>query len=375
MSKRIIATGAVMTMMATIAALGPSGPAGAIADHTTNSAIGWLADQQQAEGSFELAGFPGFETPDAVLAIAENAQADGSWSRTEARAAVDAVTTGGLSALDYLDDLVEGLVADHPGDTPADVAARGAQLAKIIATVVDPLLFTPGMSPTDFDPSDDSVDPVNMGPTVLASEGDGSFPTMTFTGRLYVLLIGAGPAGPAALIDAVRAAQQPNGAWNFNGTPTGAAIDPDTTGLSLQALAAAGVRSTDATVQRGLAALAEAQQPSGEWLSFGAPDPNSTDEAVLGIRASGADPQSPCWREAINPAWAGVPYARPVAWLRSQQATDGHIEAPSDEFGQNTFATSQTVQAGPGLSPLLDNGPGAPASPGPRGGSAGRHPD
>src|SRR4051794_17279370 len=189
MKQRIVATAVAMAIMSTVAALGSSGPAGAITDETSNPAIGWLVDQQQADGSFELAGFPGFETPDAVLAIAENAQADGSWSRTEARAAVDAVTNGGLSALDYLDDLVEGLVADHPGDTPADVAARGAQLAKIIATVVDPLLFTPGMSPTDFDPSDDSVDPVNMRPTVLAAEGDGSFPTMTFTGRLYVLLI------------------------------------------------------------------------------------------------------------------------------------------------------------------------------------------
>ncbi|MBV9952460.1 MAG: DUF4214 domain-containing protein [Acidimicrobiia bacterium] len=355
MKQRIVATAVVMAVMATVAALGSSAPAEAVANQTSNDAIGWLVDQQQADGGFELAGFPGFETPDAVLAIAENGQADGSWSLTEARAAVDAVTTGGKSALDYLDDLVEELTADHPGDTPADLAARGAQLAKIIATVVYPLRTTPGISLTDFDPSDDSTDPVNIKATALASEGDGSFSAMSFTGRLYVLLIGAGPAGPAALIDEVRAAQQPNGAWNFNGTPTGTAIDPDTTGLALQALGAAGIRSTDPAVQRGLAALAEAQQPSGGWLSFGAPDPNSTSEAVLGIRASGADPESPCWREAVNPAWAGVPYPKPVTWLRGQQAADGHVEAPSDELAQNTFATSQTVQAVLGFSVWLDN--------------------
>jgi hypothetical protein len=363
MKQRIIATAVVMAVMATVAALGPSGPAGAIADQTSNAAVGWLVDQQQPDGGFEVAGFPGFETPDAVLAIAENAQADASWSRTEARAAVDAVTTGGKSALDYLDDLVEELTADHPDDTPTDVAARGAQLAKIIATVVLPMLATPGITPSDFDPSDDSPDPVDMRPTVLASEGDGSFPNMTFTGRLYVLLVGAGTSGPAALVDEVRAAQQPNGAWNFNGTPTGTAIDPDTTALALQALATAHVQSTDPTVQKGLAALALAQQPSGAWLSFGTPDPNSVSEAVLGIRASGGDPQSPCWREAVNPAWAGVPYAKPVSWLRGQQAADGHIEAPSDEFGQNTFATSQTVQAVLGFSPLLDNVSGPPQCP------------
>jgi hypothetical protein len=202
-----------------------------------------------------------------------------------------------------------------------------------------------------------------MRPTVLASEGDGSFPTMTFTGQLYVLLIGAGPSGPDALIGLVRDAQQPNGAWNFTGTPTGTAIDPDTTGLALQALGAAQVPPSDPTVKRGLAALAHAQQASGSWLSFGTADPNSTAEAVLGILASGGDPRTPCWRESTSSAWAGVPYPDPVSWLRGEQAADGHIRAPGDEFTVTTFATSQAVQAVLGFSPLLDGVSGAPQCP------------
>ncbi len=40
----------------------------------TTKAVTWLKTQQQADGGFEVAGFPGFETPDAVLAIANGAQ-------------------------------------------------------------------------------------------------------------------------------------------------------------------------------------------------------------------------------------------------------------------------------------------------------------
>ena len=193
---------------------------------------------------------------------------------------------------------------------------------------------------------------MDIRPTVLASAGDGTFSAMTFNGRLYVLLVGG--TQPAALIAHVKAAQQPNGAWNFAGTPTGTAVDPDTTGLALQALAVRDVPSTDPAVRRGLAALARSQQPDGSWLSFGVDDPNSTALAVLGIRATGGDPNTPCWREALDDAWAGVPYADPADWLRGEQADDGHIAAPADEFGVTTFATSQAVQAILGLNPLFD---------------------
>jgi hypothetical protein len=324
--------------------------------------VAWIIDQQEADGGFELADFPGFETPDAVLAIAEAAQDSPTWDRTSARAAVDAVvSTDGKTPLDHLDDLVEQLVQIGPDDTVSEVAARGAQLTKILALVIVPLRTTPGIAFSDFDPSGDSADPVDIRPAVLLSEGNGTYPFMTFSGRLYVLLVGAAQAGPAPLIEAVRDAQQANGAWNFAGAPSGDGADADTTGLALQALGVAGVAPGDAVVRRGLAALAGAQQDDGSWLSFGVADPNSTSLAVLGIRATGGDPQTSCWREATNPAWAGVPYAGPLDWLRSRAATDGHIRSPGDEFGVTTFATSQTVQAILGLNPVIAGDP--PAAP------------
>lgn len=53
---------------------------GVSASPQTQLAVGWIIAQQQSDGGFEMAGFPGFETPDAVLAIAENAQTDTVWS-------------------------------------------------------------------------------------------------------------------------------------------------------------------------------------------------------------------------------------------------------------------------------------------------------
>jgi hypothetical protein len=32
-------------------------------------------------------------------------------------------------------------------------------------------------------------------------------------------------------------------------------------------------------------------------------------------------------------------------WLRTQQLSNGRVKSPSDSFGVNTFATTQTVEA------------------------------
>src|SRR5688572_14826678 len=88
----------------------PVGPVNAASPQsaaTANSAIAWLKTQQQADGGFEVAGFPGFETPDAVLALAEAAQSSNTWDSAAAHAAVLAVVKSGNSPLHYLDDLAD----------------------------------------------------------------------------------------------------------------------------------------------------------------------------------------------------------------------------------------------------------------------------
>jgi len=288
----------------------------------------YVKSQQQADGSFEVAGFPGFETPDAVLAIAETAQQQLGWSPAQAKAAVDAATTGGNSALHAIDDF-------------ADSGINAGQAAKLIILVVRPL----GLSSTAFDPDGDGA--VNLVSIVDAAlQADGSYGA--FNATLYAAIAKRGLGGvPASTVANIRAAQEAGGGWNFAGDPTGtqASADIDTTALAIQALAAVPVAETDPDLRQGLAFLASTHQANGSWQSFGADDPNSTAVAMIAITAAGFDPTRPCWRDVVVPALGGTAYTSPVTWLRADQLPTGRFQSPNDSFGINTFATSQPVQA------------------------------
>ena len=65
---------AVVTFAIGVSACRYNGINDAPSKSTASSATAWLLTQQQTDGGFEVAGSPGFETPDAILAIAENAQ-------------------------------------------------------------------------------------------------------------------------------------------------------------------------------------------------------------------------------------------------------------------------------------------------------------
>lgn len=292
------------------------------------TATTWLKGQQQADGGFEVAGFPGFETPDAVIAIAEDAQQQLAWDKPQALAAVQATANGsGKTPLDAIDDYADG-------------AINAGQAAKLVTQVAVPL----GLSPTAFDPQGDGA--VNLVAKIdAAALPNGTYGAFGATLAAATAKKAAGGTVPANTVTAIRAAQKADGSWDFQGDPTGTGDDIDTTASALIALVSAGATSTDADVQQGLAFLAGAQQASGAWTSFGTADPNSTSMAVLAISGVGYDPATSCWRDAVAPALAGNPYGSPTAWLRSQQAGDGHIASPNDGWGVNTFATTQTIQA------------------------------
>jgi hypothetical protein len=295
---------------------------------TATSATQWLDGQQLTDGSFEVAGFPGFETPDAVLAIAENAQTTYAWSSPKGLAAVNAVKRSGHSGLHALDNL-------------ADAGLDAGQAAKLVVLDTEPL----GLSATNFNPDGDAKS-VNLRAIITAgAQSNGSYGA--FNATLYAaialrLLTGSVPANTVAYI---RAAQQANGGWGFAGDPTGSELDIDTTGLAIQALVAANVAPNDGDLGAGLAFLAAQHKASGAWQAFGSDDPNSTSVATLAITASGFDPTKACWRDVVAPGQTGNPYASPIAWLRSRQQPDGHIASPNDGFGVNTFASSQSIQA------------------------------
>ena len=69
-----------------------------------NGAALWLAARQEPDGGFELAGFPGFETPDAILAIAEDAQSQSVWNKAQARSAIENTVRNGNNPSGALPD-------------------------------------------------------------------------------------------------------------------------------------------------------------------------------------------------------------------------------------------------------------------------------
>ncbi len=328
---------ACLGVLACVVGLVVATPAGAKTSDkapTAAEAVTWLATQQQADGGFEVSGFAGFETPDAVLAIAEQAQTGATWSTSEALAAVQATTNAtGKTPLDALDDFADG-------------GLSAGQAAKLIALDVGAL----GFDPSHFDPQGDGGTTTDLIGTVDAAfnPADGSYSSLgTFNATLYAALAGkvAHATVPAKTLDLVRARQQAGGGWSFDADTTGATeADNDTTALAIEALVAGGAGGTDANVKRGLHFLAAGQKANGAWQSFGADDPNSTAVAELAIRAAGFDPSTTCWRAAAASDVTTTVTASPDEWLRSQQQADGHIASPNDSFGLNTFATSQSVQ-------------------------------
>lgn len=325
--RRLTAVSTVAVALVGVTGCHYTGFADGNAKNAAASGTAYLKSQQLADGSFETAGFPGFETPDAVLAIAENAQQQAVWNVAQAKAAVDATVKNGKSVLHAIDDFSQsGLSA--------------GQAAKLTILVARPL----GLSVTAFDPDGDGA--VNLQALIDGGhQAGGSYGA--FNATLYAAIAkyasGGVPADTTALI---RAAQRSDGGWNFTGSPNDAnASDIDTTALAIQALAAAKAAPTDTDLRQGLSFLAAQQRANGSWQSFGADDPNSTAVAMIAVTAAGFDPTVPCWRNTVAPGRTGDPYGSPANWLRADQSSDGHFQSPNDSLGVNTFATAQAIQA------------------------------
>lgn len=307
-----------------------------------DAGVAWLDGQQQADGGFEVGGFPGFETPDAVLALATAGQTTGTWSEAEALAAVEVVTTpGGKDALDALDDWVDGV----QGGT-GSAAAKAQQAAKVIALVTVPL----GLDATDFDPSADSATAVDLVAALTGGAGTGDYAALPFNGRAFAAwaLAALGETVPAALLTGIDAAQQANGAWTYLGDPTGTGYDPDTTAATLIGLHLAGrTLEGDATLREGVVALGLSQAWDGEWAGeFDDGNPNSTAMVALALATLGSRPSGGwCVLHGASGFLQGVPFRSPVTALTRRQGTDGRVSSPSDGFGVNTFATTQAIQA------------------------------
>ena len=304
----------------------PVGAADPRSERTAERAVAFLASQQRADGGFGQgeAGFAGFETPDVVLALAEAAQATLAYDPAAALVFVRSIERDGRDGLDYLDDLAEGGID----------AGKAAQLV----LVADAL----GLNPSAFDPQGDGA--TDLFAIIAAGRNaDGSYgPYFNSSVQVVLAFAATDRPIPADTVASIQAAQQESGGYDFTGDPEAEGHDVDTTSRVIQGLAAAGVPATDPSIRDALALLARLQNPDGSWSAFGSPDPNATAQAILAIEAAGFSSVDPCWRTIAG--------ERPIAstpdeFLRKAQAPDGRIASANDEFGVNTFATSQSVQA------------------------------
>lgn len=336
--RRSLAVGVSLCVLAPLVGPATLGASPAI-DPVVTDARAWLEAQQQADGSFELSGFPGFETPDATFALAALAQTGSEWDAAAAASAVTGIQTGGNDPLDALDALV-----DSDAATDGNSIAAGARAAKIITLVTTPL----GLDATDFDPAANSASAVDLVARMnVHRNADGSYNFgAQFNGVLFaaVALDSLGEPVPAALVAQIAAAQRSDGSWDYTGGPSGPGDDIDTTAMAVIALASAGLGTDDATVDDAARFLAARQQASGAWAAFGTADPNSTALATMALSDVHVDVTTARWRAAFGSV-APSPYVSPYTWLRSQQASDGHIASANDTYGVNTFATSQSLQA------------------------------
>ena len=334
-SRRVLVSlGAIALSLLVFPAASPAVTPADIAVAT--DAVAWLQGQQLPDGSFEVAGFPGFETRDASLAIAALAQTGATWSTSEAREAVAGLAVGanGPTPADELDAYA------------AELAANGAPFGSAAGAAAKTILL--GTRPLGLDPN--ALDAAEDGAAVdLTSVLDDQCDAFVFTDTLYGILAGVTVCGdtPADGVAKVRAAQQADGAWGFAGDPDEVGVDGDTTGLAVQALVAGGAGHDDPAVVAALRSLAMEQQADGGWIDFFGTESNASTTAivVLGIVAAGYDPATSCWRDTVAPELSGEDYVDPMAWIRSQQQPDGHIASPYDDLGVNTLTTSQSVHA------------------------------
>ncbi len=320
----------------------PAGAAPALrATPAVDAAAAWLAAQQEADGGFELANFAGFETPDAILALAAAGQPGPGWDEDAALGAVTAVQTDGKDPLDSVDDWVDSV----QGDDAAGAPARAQQAAKVIALVTVPL----GLDATDFDPSDDTAGPVDLVAALRAGAGpDSDYAGLPFGGRVFaVWALGAlGSTAPDPLLASIASSQQANGGFSFTGDADGTGFDPDLTASVVISLRLGGTAAQAGVVGRTIVGLGLQQVWDGQWATeFDDGNPNSTAMVMLAAATLGGDPDDPCWRDAPSTLSIGVPYPSPRRSIQRRQAGDGHIASPNDGVGLTTFATSQSIQA------------------------------
>ncbi len=266
-------------------------------------ALDWMLSLQNADGSWSDFGFPSAgATADAVLAFAAAGYDPAQLSP---------------SPLAYLS-------AQAAATAAADPASAGKLALAVAASGQDPRNFG-------------GVDLIGVLTSTHYDPVVGAFGVPTNTWHQSFALLGLAAAGesiPVSATGSLLSLQQPDGGWKYDLSPAAwNTTTPDSTGLAMQALIAAGLSPTDTHILSATAYLRSVQDASGGWGNA-----NSTAYALQGLLAAGQDLS----------AWQ-VDGRTPLDALFSYQKADGPFvyqwdsawSAPADNF----FATRQAVPA------------------------------
>lgn len=289
-----------------LAALFPA--AAAPPNEGTSEAVAWLRDAIRADGGFS----DGFSdesslsaTTEALFAALATQQDPATWGSD-------------TTPLDYL-------------AAQAPTVTKTGDLAKLIL-----LAQATGQAPTDFG----GVDLVNKLEAQYDSQSGLFAGTVPEHAYAMLALKAAGKPIPDAATTALVALQGADGGWAFDGTSQ---ADTNTTGLVLQALAAAGQGADAPAVSKALTFLKGQQNTDGGFpyqkpSDYGTEsDANSTAWAIQGLIA----------QEQSLAEWN-----TPETFLATLQAEDGSFAWKAEVPGANFLATAQAVTALEGVTLL-----------------------
>jgi hypothetical protein len=311
-SRRMIIV-SVLVIALSAAAFAVQGRSPATVSHDTQrtavwQALAWLRTQQHDNGSFIAAsGHPADVTCDALLALIAAGQNPDSWKTSH---------HGSQTILQYL--------AATASDFATNAAASGKLLVSIVAAGHDPSSFA-------------SLDLID---TLHSSYANGNFgASATDQAWALIALAAARQPIPGAAVDALKAYQQPQGAWE---SAPGLGIDTHTTALAIQALAAASVPASDPAIQNALT-FYQSQQLDDGGFPYINPNPHggtitdahSTAYAIQALIAAGQNPRADPWLES-----GGDPLSR----LLTLQLPDGGFEQQPGS-GADISATAQAIPA------------------------------
>jgi len=285
--------------------------------------LGWVASQQQSDGSF--AGFNPGATIDAVLAIALAGRNPNDFA------------VGNNTPMTYL------------ATQASAYAGQGASAAGKLAVGV----VAGQRNPRNFGGVDLVAAIEGYYQPAGGQYGGGSTWDQSFA--LLGLRAARQPV-PAAAVQRLIDIAATGGGWGF--TASAASADVDSTGLALQALAAAGVALDNQAVQAGLAFLDAAQNQDGGFPGYtGDTDPASSGMALQGLAAYGQNARGLHWTTWISDGSASALTLRtaPEALLALQSPAGGFpgFSGPNDPFSTYQALAGLTGQALPIRSPQL----------------------